>query len=442
MNGKNKSIMYKGQYKCIDIALTGDVMLSKRLPNVFSDKLETVRNILMRYDCRIGNLETTVHHYEEGYPEAFPGGSYAMMCPAALEDLKNLGFNMFSTANNHSMDYSHEGLLATLRYLREKDISCAGTGKNLADASRPVYFDCQNGRIALISITSSFHDSYLAGPQNQDLQGRPGVNPLRHNAIYELDEEDYQVLTSIAAKTGINSYHNQAVKEGYLQNNENFKFGNLQFIKGKSGVFNTTPNESDLTRTIKGIENAKYFSDVVIVSVHSHQFKEKDKKLTPDFISIFAKRCIDAGADIIVCHGPHLLRGIEIYKSGVIFHGLGNFILQQDQMNVLAEEQYMKYGTTRQNCNGEGDLYALQTQNNNRGLNVIPDTWKSVLVGIHCVEDLFSIKLYPVILDRYGICSLSHDNSILQEIEDRSKEFGTQFIIDEQQKCGLIEFKR
>lgn len=434
--------MYKGRCGNISISLVGDVMLSKRLPYSFSSKLASVSNLMMQHECRIGNLETTIHYPEEGYPEAYPGGSYAMMSPHGLDDLKRLGFNFLSAANNHSMDYSHDGLLATLKYLRNADISCAGIGKNLGEASHPVFFDCQDGRVALISITSSFHDSYLAGPQNQDLPGRPGVNPLRHNAVYELDEIDFDTLVRIAFETGVNSYHDQAMKEGYLQKNENLKFGSSHFTKGKTGVLHTTPNEIDLKRTVDSVKDAKCFADIVIVSIHSHQFKQGNKKNSPDFIRIFAQKCIEAGADIIACHGPHLLRGIEIYKKGIIFHGLGNFILQHDQMNVLGEEQYMKYGTTRRNCRGESEVYALQTKNNTRGLNSIPETWKSVIVSINSDEETLKVRMYPIILDRYGVCCISDDVSIIQEINKMSEEYDTFLEIDLCEKYGYLEINK
>jgi len=38
-----------------------------------------------------------------------------------------------------------------------------------------------------------------------------------------------------------------------------------------------------------------------------------------------AHRAIDAGADVVLGHHPHVLQGIEHYKNGVIFYSLGNF---------------------------------------------------------------------------------------------------------------------
>ena len=40
----------------------------------------------------------------------------------------------------------------------------------------------------------------------------------------------------------------------------------------------------------------------------------------------FARACIDAGADIVIGHSPHVLRETEFYKNRIIFYSLGNFI--------------------------------------------------------------------------------------------------------------------
>lgn len=353
-------------------------MLSKALPERINSRIESVIAKLRKSECVIGNLETIIHD-GEGVPCAFPGG-YAMAKSTSLHDLKKFGFKMFACANNHSMDYGESGLLTTMQNLGNFRIPRAGIGENLSAASRPAYFDCENGRVSLISITSSFHDSYLAGPQNQDMKGRPGVNPLRHNAIYELDASQFNEIVNIADKSGINSYHAQAIKEGYLVPNENFKFGSYNFTIGKTGLVHTTPNEQDLKRLIDSVKEAKYMSDVVVISIHGYQFKTS-KEYSPQFIEMISKICIDNGADIVFCHGPHILRGIEQYRSGIILYGLGNFILQQDQMDILPEEYYWKYNTTRQSCYGVSETYLKQSVNNSRGLNSQKEVWESIIAS-------------------------------------------------------------
>ena len=58
-----------------------------------------------------------------------------------------------------------------------------------------------------------------------------------------------------------------------------------------------------------------------------------------DFIPIFARAVIDAGADVFVGHGPHVLRGIEIYKGKPIFYSLSNFIFQNETAAADARRQ-------------------------------------------------------------------------------------------------------
>lgn len=428
----------------ITLSLVGDVLISKRLPERHYAGMDSIVELLNRHECRFGNLETTIHNME-GYPEAYPGGMHAAAKPLCLEDLRRFGFNLFSTANNHSMDYSHGGLLATIKYLDKYGIPYAGTGRNLADASRYATCDCSNGRIALLSVTSSFHDSYAAGPQNQDMQGRPGVSPLRHKAIYELEEKKFDALQEIAKVTGISDYHNQAIKEGFMCPSTNFKFGVYEFKKGERNTVYTYPLQEDLERTVNEIKDAKYFSDVVIVSVHSHQFKGGNKEHPAEFIRIFAKACIDAGADIIVMHGPHLLRGIEIYKTGIIFYSLGNFIFQYEELDVLPEEFYNKYGVTRQTTTGVGNVMNIKSKKNTIGLSVEPKTWKSVLVSMSIKPELMKVNLYPIELIHgtkglRGLPVLSNDKSIIEHVAVLSKEFETNIVINNH--LGYCEIKR
>lgn len=306
-------------------------------------------------------------HRREGYPAAYPGGGYAMADPYCLKDLKDMGFNIFSTANNHAMDYSCNGLLPTMGYLQEYDIPFSGTGRNLAEASKPAFVECLDGRVSLISVTSSFHDSYSAGPQNQDMQGRPGVAPLRHTAIYELNEKNYEDLCRIANESGINAYHDMGIRTGYLTAVQNLRFGPYQFRKGDDNTVHTTPNKDDLQRTLNIVKDAKGYSDVIMVSIHTHQMLGSDETRNPEFISIFAKECINAGANIIVCHGSHRLRGIELYQGGIIFHGMGNFIFQHELVDYCPEELYNRYGLTRQTATGVSDLFNVRSKKWNCG---------------------------------------------------------------------------
>lgn len=429
----------------ISISLCGDVFISKRLPSIAYPGFDELFTFLHKHECRFANLETTIHR-SEGYPEAFPGGGYAMADPCCLSDLKRVGFNLFNTANNHAMDYSHKGLIATIKHLTDSDIPFAGTGCNLAEASKPAFFESSHGRIALLGVTSSFHDSYAAGPQNQDMQGRPGVAPLKHRAVYELTANNYEQLLNISKSIGINSYHNQAIVEGYLPKNMNFKFGVYEFEEGLDNRVHTFPNEEDLQRTIAVIKDAKLQSDIVIVSVHSHQFVDGNKQNPPEFIRIFTHECIEAGADIVVCHGPHIIRGIEVYHAGIIFHGLGNFIFQHEEVERLPEEFYKKYGKTRETTTGVGEIMNIRSKNGLFGLCTQPDVWRSMIVSLNCCAVSLEAKLYPVEImlegknGLKGLPILSTDMSIIEQVKYLSAGFGTNVDIDN--GFGIVKVHR
>ncbi len=85
-------------------------------------------------------------------------------------------------------------------------------------------------------------------------------------------------------------------------------------------------NEKSIENIKKDIEKAKQKTDVLIVSMHSGE--EYSTTITA-FQEKFAKSCIDAGADLIIGHHPHIVQKIEKYKGKDIVYSLGNFIFDQ-----------------------------------------------------------------------------------------------------------------
>ena len=200
--------------KKMTLIATGDAFITRRFPEGGYEGFDQVRDVISQYDVKFSNLEMTFHN-EEGYPAAFSGGTWAMADPRTLDDMRSFGFNLFNTANNHSCDYSHGGVLATIRNLKERDMIFAGTGKNLSEASKPCYLETKNGRVAMIAVSSSFHESGMAGGQSAELVGRPGLNPLRYETIYHVTEENYKKAEELAALTKINATMERSVKNGY-----------------------------------------------------------------------------------------------------------------------------------------------------------------------------------------------------------------------------------
>jgi len=82
----------------------------------------------------------------------------------------------------------------------------------------------------------------------------------------------------------------------------------------------------DINKIKEDIKIAKDRTDVLIVSLHSGQ--EYISEPT-DFKKKFSKACIEAGADVVLGHHPHVVQRVERYKEGWIAYSLGNFVFDQ-----------------------------------------------------------------------------------------------------------------
>lgn len=97
----------------------------------------------------------------------------------------------------------------------------------------------------------------------------------------------------------------------------------------------TVPNINDLDFARALVEKTAKESDIVMVSFHggaegavnAHVPQRKEIFLGEERgnLPLFARTVIDAGADVVIGHGPHVLRGMEIYKGRLIAYSLGNF---------------------------------------------------------------------------------------------------------------------
>jgi len=419
----------------LTFAATGDSFITRHLPpgDVAAREVSAIINAAQ---VRFTNLETVLRRENEGFPSAQSGGTWASTPPEMLDDLLSYGFNAIAWANNHTLDYSYGGLEATQQYLDEAPVVHAGAGQNLAQAAAVRYIECEGGRVALIAATSTFHESWLAGAQRPEIAGRPGVNPLRFERRYRVSPAQLKQLQTMAGGCGINTEHNLRVKEGFATADKEgvFRFGDQLFeAADEAGEF-TTASPRDLKRFEKLIDEAKRQADVVLVSIHTHEMKDGHKDLPPDFLVEFARHCIDHGAHAIIGHGPHILRGLEIYKQCPIFYSLGNFIFHNETVPSLPADFYEKY-------NLDGDVHvaeALETRSagDTRGLGANPKVAHSVIARWEMKDGhLTQIELIPIEMGfgekRYqrGWPRLTKSTAPLKELQQLSEPFGTRLQI-------------
>ncbi|UOQ50488.1 CapA family protein [Gracilibacillus caseinilyticus] len=414
---------------------TGDSFIARRIPEN-DQRAKSIKDWISGADVRFTNLEITTHQ-KEGYPSPFSGGTWAMAEPSVLDDLKYYGFNLYNWATNHTMDYLQGGLLATERELDARGLIHAGAGRTLAAAAEPRYVDTVQGRVALIGATSTFYEASLAGDPTPHIKGRPGINPLRYEEVYYVTKSEMATLKQISSNTHIDANEMLNRLEGFSVEggqDELLFSGKLFKIADRSHRVRR-PLKKDIERLTASIQAARRQADYVIVSIHSHEMEGMDKNTPADFLRDAARVCIDAGAHTIFGHGPHVVRGIELYQGRPIFYSLGNFIFQNDSVSYLPSDFYQKYGL-RTDAN-VADGYDVRSDFGKKGLGVNPYVWESIIAKLAWDgDDLESIELQPIKLGfeqaRYqrGWPELSDNVEVLQRIKELSRSFGTEIVVE------------
>ncbi len=415
---------------------TGDSFITRRVPPGNKGFTE-IASLIHNAEVRFTNFEVTAHNYE-GYPGAVSGGTWARTSPDVLEDIKNYGFNLIAWANNHTLDYTYGGLEATERYLNQYGFIHAGVGSNLAFASEPKYLETSSGRVALIAATSSFHETHIAGEQRPDMMGRPGINPLRYQSIHKISADKLAQLKEIAATVDINAGENLKIKEGFQlpRADDLYSFGKYLFQVDENEGQVTIPNERDMKRIRYAISEAKRQADYVLVSIHAHEMKGERKDLPAEFLETFSRACIDEGAHAVVGHGPHIVRGIEIYKSKPIFYSLGNFIFQNDTVAHLPADFYEKYNL--EHTNNVADALDKRSRNNTAGFSTLENIWLSFIPTWKMKDGVLEeILLYPIELgfkeprSRRGLPAFDNRTVVLEKLQELSEPYGTKIEIEE-----------
>lgn len=115
----------------------------------FSYVFEDIKQYINSADIAIGNLETTFAGKEKGY-SSYP----RFNTPEQLaSNLKDLGLDVVSTANNHCLDTSYTGLVSTIRYLDEAEIDHIGTSDTPEKQNEILIKDVNGVKIAFLAFT-------------------------------------------------------------------------------------------------------------------------------------------------------------------------------------------------------------------------------------------------------------------------------------------------
>jgi poly-gamma-glutamate capsule biosynthesis protein CapA/YwtB (metallophosphatase superfamily) len=255
------------------VLAAGDLAPDRPDPDTCFD---AIRPLLKSADIVFGQLETTFARKGLRLPQA----RHAVLAiPEGAGALARAGFDVISCAGNHCLDWGSEALLESIGHLRDAGIDVVGAGHNIDEARAPVYRSLPDGtRVGFLAYSSILPMSYWADVS------RPGCAPLRAHTLYEQIEHDQP---------------------------------------GTPARIHTYAHAEDLAAMRADIRNAKANADLVFVSLHwgIHFIRAT----IADYQREVARAAVEAGADAILGHHAHILKGAEVVDGRPVFFSLCNF---------------------------------------------------------------------------------------------------------------------
>jgi poly-gamma-glutamate synthesis protein (capsule biosynthesis protein) len=409
--------------KTLRLAAVGDCMITRPLSSLPPEEFLPLAKIIQSADVSFGNFEMTLAE-NDAPPQYHDSCAYVHLRAdmpenrVIAEDLKWAGFKIMGLANNHAMDYGAQGLASTINKFDAAHLAHAGTGQNLSEARAPGYWDGRSGRVSLVACSSTFPYGAFAADGNGEVAARPGLNPCRVRTTYRLAPDEFNSLRNIAHSISGNSQ--AAASEN------TFNFLGHKFVAGSPSGVLTEADPDDLAAITGAIRRASRNSDLTLFGIHAHE-QLGSAEIPAAFLRPLAHACIDAGANAFIGHGPHVLRGIEIYKGRPIFYSLGNFIFHGESAKQIPPEIYATCGVAGTDPSDVFD-------------KVLPGFsaeafWNSV-IALPSFRDgsLVDLKLHPVVLQselpraRRGTPTLATGDTgrkIIEKLAQLSEPYGT-----------------
>jgi poly-gamma-glutamate synthesis protein (capsule biosynthesis protein) len=255
------------------VLATGDVAPDRAQPD---ECFAATAPLLRSAELTFGQLETSFAATGTRLPQA----RHAVLTPpAAAAALGRAGYDVMSMAGNHCLDWGSEALLATRRELEAAGVAVVGAGADIAIARTPVIRTLADGtRVAWLAYCSILPQAYWAEER------RAGCAPLRAHTLYEPIEPDQP---------------------------------------GTPARAHTFAHAGDLAAMQDDIRRARRHAEVVLVSQHwGIHFV---RATIADYQREVARAAVAAGADAILGHHAHVLKGAELIDGRPVFYSLGNF---------------------------------------------------------------------------------------------------------------------
>jgi hypothetical protein len=149
---------------------------------------------LLRSDLLIGNLECAISPTEEKYDS---DNLLLKSSKDIIDVIKSLDMKVLTLANNHFSDAGPDGMLYTMRLLKENDIGYCGAGETIEEALEPAIFTINDITVGVFSCMSTKY--FLNEGQMIATMNSPGIAPFRLDLLEKVMEKyssslDYKVL--------------------------------------------------------------------------------------------------------------------------------------------------------------------------------------------------------------------------------------------------------
>lgn len=268
----------------ITVALVGDLMPQRPfLGQPRTRGSEDVFSLFKDADLVLANLECPLT--TRGAPAdkliAFRSD------PALARELSAAGVGVVTLANNHMMDHGLEGMYDTLEALANAGVAGVGAGRNLAEALAPAIREVCGVRVAFLGVATTLPVGSAAA------SNRPGIAPIHVTTSYVVDP------TSLDETPGI------------------------------APTVETRAWPVDIDRVTDAVADAKSKAEVCIVGIHwgvPNGWVAQFQDPIATYQRPLARALVEAGADTVVGHHPHVLHGIEMIEGRPVFYSLGNFL--------------------------------------------------------------------------------------------------------------------
>jgi poly-gamma-glutamate capsule biosynthesis protein CapA/YwtB (metallophosphatase superfamily) len=334
----------------------GDVMMGRRYqqpasgsgtPVATSDAgarsvVRYVAPIMAAADASTVNLETVVGQLPA--VDAYPAKRFLLQSPPViLAALHDLGVDLVTLGNNHAYDWRQAGVASTIAALDAAGIPWAGAGMTAVQAQAGRMIDVRGTKVGVVSATTVNGDFVNDSLPATD-ESKPDSTPDRDFWQYEErmfgfgQPGDLGYIAPATRRPGAAWAEYTAVEQSMSAEQSGKAWAaltavypELQDWVARRGHGGAAPFDAKVVAdSIAALRTAG--AALVVVEIHGgFQFSD----VGSEFAVGAAHAAIDAGADLVVGHHPHVLQGFEWYKGHLIAYSLGNFVFDQDFLSTF-----------------------------------------------------------------------------------------------------------